>query len=251
MIAEYFQNKRDGFFVEVGAYDGVEFSNTYYFEKLGWQGILVEADPELAESCRRARPGAKVVQCAAVQSDCPSEVDFEVVEGWKALSSLNVRRHKQGEDLQGEIGIQRIKVPAKTLDAILTECQAERIDFITVDVEGDEWGVLAGLSVGKWRPQLIIVERSTTVPDRRIMSYMHSNGYRYLRTTGSINDWFILSAKRARLPYHIWLFATFVLPRLCLAYLVYPVKRLLKLTLARLGLLEMAREIMRGRGTRS
>ena len=45
----YFQGKREGYFVEVGAYDGVDLSNTYHFEQIGWHGVLVEPDPDNAD----------------------------------------------------------------------------------------------------------------------------------------------------------------------------------------------------------
>src|SRR5262249_34004704 len=144
----------------------------------------------LAEQCRRSRPGSQIVNCAVVGSGSPPEATFEVVDGWKALSSLRVRQHLHGEELPAELKVRKITVPARTLDQVLEECSANQIDYITVDVEGEEWGVLDGFTISKWRPQVAIVERSTTVPDPRILDYMHSNGYFYLRTTGGINDWF-------------------------------------------------------------
>src|SRR3954462_334867 len=54
-----------GFFVEAGANDGVNFSNTYYLERArGWSGVLVEGIPDLSAACVRPRPGAHVVNCA-------------------------------------------------------------------------------------------------------------------------------------------------------------------------------------------
>src|SRR4029077_1746907 len=47
-LEAHFGGKRSGFFVEVGAYDGVNLSNTYHFEQTGWTGVLVEPDPEMA-----------------------------------------------------------------------------------------------------------------------------------------------------------------------------------------------------------
>src|SRR5262245_59004648 len=60
----------DGIFVEAGANDGLRQSNTLYFEKYrGWTGLLVEPVPELAERCRRNRPGCVVENCALVAED--------------------------------------------------------------------------------------------------------------------------------------------------------------------------------------
>ena len=54
-----------GFYVDVGANDGLSNSNTAALDQMGWRGLLVEADPNLADLCRQARPGSTVVACAA------------------------------------------------------------------------------------------------------------------------------------------------------------------------------------------
>jgi hypothetical protein len=77
----HFGAKRAGFFVEVGAYDGVNLSNTYHFEQCGWTGVLVEPDPDMAERCRRDRPRSVTFQCAA--GDSASEISFFKVAGEK------------------------------------------------------------------------------------------------------------------------------------------------------------------------
>jgi hypothetical protein len=49
-ISGLFQGKKDGVFVDIGAYDGIIMSNTYYLEReLGWTGVCVEADKEIYE----------------------------------------------------------------------------------------------------------------------------------------------------------------------------------------------------------
>ncbi len=56
LIHKFFDGRRTGIYVEVGAYDGVGFSNTYFLDALGWEGILVEPAPDQAEACRKSRP---------------------------------------------------------------------------------------------------------------------------------------------------------------------------------------------------
>src|SRR5436190_1037191 len=58
---------RNGFFIEAGANDGIAQSNTLYFEKyFGWTGLLIEPIPELAQRCRKNRPGCVTENCALV-----------------------------------------------------------------------------------------------------------------------------------------------------------------------------------------
>lgn len=191
ILADYFGHKTEGFYVEVGAYDGVRMSNSYHFEHLGWEGILVEADPELADQCRASRPRATVVNCAVVSPEAPPVVTFQVSDDWKSLSSLsfNKSRRKEVEHLTGDFKVSEVSVPGKTLDSIFAEHAIERVDFLTIDVEGHEWDVLQGFTISRWKPEIVIIERNTLLPDLRIARYMFRNGYRYLRTTG-VNDWF-------------------------------------------------------------
>jgi len=192
-LDDYFDHKRDGYYVEIGAFNGVKMSNTYFFEQQGWRGLLVEADPDLAEQCRSARPHSTVVNCAVVAPGSPAIVKFQISTDSKSLSSLSFdEARKKNLVLQtGDLRITEIEVQGRTLDDVLTEESVGRIDFLTIDVEGYEWAVLQGFSIERWRPEIVILERNTMFPDRRIVRYMFGHGYRYLRTRG-VNDWFVL-----------------------------------------------------------
>ena len=209
--------RTDGFYIEVGAYNGVDMSNTFYFESIGWRGILVEADPELAAQCRVSRSDAIVENCAVVPPNSPDTVTFEITPQARDHSSLSLdhTHQKKLNWLTGGMQVEKITVPALTLNAILQKHSVERIDFITIDVEGHEWGVLRGFSIRKWRPGAVLIERNTPLPDGRIMRYMHRNGYCFRRTTG-VNDWFYPSpAGHSKSPaYRFWLFRVFYAPKL-------------------------------------
>jgi FkbM family methyltransferase len=211
LLFEHFQRKERGYYVEVGACDGCYASNTFFFEQLGWQGLLIEPIPELAEKCRETRPKSKVICSAAVASDLPGKIEFEVVEGWEALSSIALNRERL-YDYKPDV--RTIIVSAKRLDSILEEAGVGEIDFITIDVEGHEWEALQGLTISRWRPEVIILERWSTLPDPQIMHYMHNNGYLYERTTGGLNDWFIRAtvSKSGNFWYRFWLNLRLYLP---------------------------------------
>lgn len=255
LLAAHFADRGDGFYVEVGAYDGVEGSATAYFDEIGWRGILVEAVPELAERCRTTRPRAHTFNCAAVAPGSPAEVVFEVVEGSpgvSSLSSLTVRRDelRAVEHIADRVRIRHVSVPAKTLDQILKEGGAPEIDFITIDANGHERDVLRGFTLDRWRPGVVIVERLGHLPDRTIMRQMHAQGYALRRKTG-VNDWFVRCDRSALgLRYRAWLFGRHYLPRYLTLYMPFvrgPARSALKRAIARLGLLERARSFMRRR----
>lgn len=157
----------DGFFVEAGANDGFTQSNTYYLERWrGWTGILIEPIPELAAKCRRERRRSVVVPTALVASDFPgTEIEMRfaglmsVSDGAFGDAALRDRHVATGLRQSGVRGTYTLRVPARTLSAVIAEHGAGReIDLLSLDVEGAELTALAGLDLTRHAPRYICVE---------------------------------------------------------------------------------------------
>jgi FkbM family methyltransferase len=201
-----FADRATGVAVEVGANDGVHGSTTLTFEKKGWQCILVEPTPQLVEAIRKVRT-ARVFPCAA--SDKQGTATFHVASGGHlahSLSSLSANEvQKQG------VTLQPIEVPLRRLDDILAEANLSPIDFITIDVEGHEPAALAGLTLSRWKPGIVLIENNsnTTAPsDRAAAEHLANAGYTFFLRTG-VNDWYIdpnnaaLDARRQTLAFKL------------------------------------------------
>lgn len=162
-----FMNFSYGFFIETGANDGKNQSNTLYFELYkDWTGILIEPIPELAALCRRNRPKCIVENCALV------EFEFEepVVEMWHCgLMSLvkgalkseeaELNHIKKGISIQSEVeNTYLIKVPAVTLTSVLEKYDVSQVDLFSLDVEGFELNVLKGLDFDRYKPKFMLIE---------------------------------------------------------------------------------------------
>ena len=186
----YFSQKRHGFFVEVGAYDGIILSNTYHFEKeRGWSGILVEPDVKKAELCRENRANSRIFECAAVGSNNIKEVSFHQVDGGEVYSTINlIDSHRQRIEEYG-LAHHEVKVRAMTLDKILAESQARRIDFVSIDVEEAEFEVLNGFDIKKWKPAIVFVESNSSERKPEIRDYFVRNGYVYFHSI-VVNDFY-------------------------------------------------------------
>lgn len=163
-LSKYF-NYKGGFFIEAGANDGYQQSNTYFLERvLGWKGVLVEGIPELYKRCKSERK-AKSFNAALVSHDFKEDYVqmhyadlMTVVDG--ALKDENKEKQhvSTGCKAKGAEGYS-IQVPARTLDSILDEAQPpQTIDLFSLDVEGYELQVLQGLSFEKYKPKYILVE---------------------------------------------------------------------------------------------
>jgi len=65
-ILKIFNTISSGYYVEVGANNGITNSNTFLLETKGWKGLLIEANPDLISRCQQSRPNSTVINCAVV-----------------------------------------------------------------------------------------------------------------------------------------------------------------------------------------
>lgn len=178
---EFFGHSATGFFVEVGANDPEQWSQTFHLEQLGWSGILVEPQPHLAELARQRRK-AKVF---AVACSAPENAGKTLTLHLAGIhSSFDPRLKVASVRPEGTID-----VPLRPLDAILAEAGAPSpIDFVAIDVEGHEIEVLHGFTFARWRPRLILLE--DLVVDMKLHRFMQAHGYKWIRRT-DINSWYV------------------------------------------------------------
>jgi FkbM family methyltransferase len=153
-----------GFYVEVGAFDGVMYSTTYALEAMGWTGLLIEPIPERAEACRRNRPHSRVVHAALGAPGGPGKATFHVLRdeygGMLSYAEGLSNRHHLEQVAAGQVPQTSVEVPLTTMDALL-EGHTGTIDFATIDVEGAETALLAGFDLARWRPRVLMIEDST------------------------------------------------------------------------------------------
>ncbi len=164
---EKYLDKRDGFFVELGANDGQTQSNTLYFElKKGWRGVLIEPIPHRFVECLRLRGERSAVFCAAC-------VPLDYAEPWVPMryadlmttSDTLTTLRDQGEHMTKAAGhfdsaeSYEFAARARTITAILDEAQAPaEIDLLSLDVEGAELSVLQGLDTQKYSFRCMLIE---------------------------------------------------------------------------------------------
>jgi FkbM family methyltransferase len=177
--------KTKGFCLEIGGFDGISGSTTYFFEKLGWDCVIVEPIPSLYQKILTNRK-CIVLNCAI--SDNNGETDFYVVEGVEVLSSLSpdeqrIRREKGGE-------LKKIKVETRTLDNILEKIDLGKIDFMSIDVEGHELAVLKGFSIKKFNPKILLIENNFVgAGDNDVEKYLKKFDFLKFKITGC-NEWY-------------------------------------------------------------
>jgi FkbM family methyltransferase len=187
VIRDFFQDRRGGFFLDVGASTPIENSTTYYLEKhLGWSGIAIDALVEYHLVWRLERPRSEYLAYLVTDHAGTQEAFFRTPH--RALSSVQQDRVFNGEKLEGE----EIQVETTTLDKVLDDRGITEIDFLSMDIEESEPPALAGFDIERFRPELVCIEASPSIREA-LLAYFGAHGYeridRYL-AADSINWYF-------------------------------------------------------------
>ena len=187
MIAYLFlktnMKKEKGFYIDIGAHDGVTLSNTYLFEQIGWKGICVEPIPDIFIQLQKNRT-CDVINAAITDKLCNS-ADFIQVSGPDMLSGLDSEMsssHKKR--IKAENGsVEVIKVKTLTFDAIMQNYpEINHIDFLSIDVEGGEMNILQTINFKKYSFGIITIENNE--PDNKLTVFMKNHEYCEFCKTG-------------------------------------------------------------------
>lgn len=153
MYGEVFNERRDGYFVDIGAHDGIYINNTYLLERrYNWSGICVEANPITFSALKKNRRA----NCLNVCLDrAEADVDFVLRDVLGGI--VDQRLDNTAAEVSGNTVV---KLKTTTLLKILTECNAPAIiDYLSIDVEGAEERILGEFDFGLYKFKCITIER--------------------------------------------------------------------------------------------
>ena len=182
---ESYVNFNNGYFVELGANDGISQSNSYYFEKYReWKGVLIEPTPHNYLKCIKNRSKRTQVFCNACVSFDYKEKFVEII--YSDLMSIPLRLESDIDNVENHvlIGKQFLKkdennfnfgAVANQLNNILLKANApKQIDFLSLDVEGAEIEVLKGINHNEYRFKFICIESRNI---KKITNYLSTKNY--------------------------------------------------------------------------
>jgi FkbM family methyltransferase len=181
LTQELFKDRGNGVFVDIGAYDGITFSNTYYLEKnLGWSGFCFEPNPDVFQQLRKNR----TCQCLSYAiADFTGNAAFMKIDGHSQMLSGLIDKYNfdhlaRIEEELKEHGGQKneIGIVCARLDEILDDYGIQDIDYLNIDTEGAEFDILKTIDFEKRIYSVVSIENN--YDDNRIAKYMNGKNFR-------------------------------------------------------------------------
>ena len=191
LVRAFFKDRTGGFFLDVGASHFQKDSTTYYLEKhLGWRGIAIDALEEFRSDYERHRKSTQFF-AFFVTNRAETAKEFYVYTRDTRISSGSLEQLR-GLPRVKDRYIKKTAVPTITLDRLLSAQAVQKVDFLSMDIEGSEPEALEGFDIERYRPELICIEVQTYTRER-LFQYFASHGYvpieRY-RPVDAVNHYF-------------------------------------------------------------
>lgn len=182
--------KNDGFFVEFGATNGIDLSNTYILEKeFGWKGILAEPAKYWHDDLKSNRSCNIETNCVWRNSN--SVLNFNETNV-KEVSTISAFNNSDGHKKARTTGT-NYNVHSISLINLLDKYNAPKtIDYLSIDTEGSEYDILSTFDFSKYQFSVITCEHNYTRNREKIFYLLTNNGY-VRKNIGSskFDDWYV------------------------------------------------------------
>ena len=196
-IDTIFFRKRNGFFLDIGASDGVKENNSFLFEKYyDWNGICCECDPRNIEKLCTNRMchifGSPIYKTTGLL------VPFEMHK-YEHLSGI--AGYQSYRDISSKI----VMLSTVSLMDCLRSCNAPKtIDYMSLDTEGTEFEILSTVDFNEYKINYIAYEHNFQEPKRtNIRNILLTNGYAHFRSIANDDDYIYIpyaTANNIQLP---------------------------------------------------
>ena len=177
-------DKKNGFFIELGASNGVYLSNTLFFEKeLNWNGICIEPNPQFKNDLQRNRNCNLCFNCISDSND--KKIEFSICQHASGVIET-IGPFTQTDNI--------IYIETRTLDSVLTEFNSPNvIDYLSLDVEGHEYEILKSFPFDKYIINCITVEHNEphigSEMRMKIREILEKNNYIFIKGNDDVCGW--------------------------------------------------------------
>lgn len=174
IASKLFEGQTDGFFVEVGAFNGINLSNTYWFYQRGWSGMNFEPHPDNYAALCINQPEAINLCCAAGAT--VGYANIKTAPDKPIVTAFNPPDWYVKDEVKGGwAGLVEFETLVLSLSAAFELHGIDTVDYLSVDTDGSELDVLRGMDFTRWQPRLIVTENNHALA--AINSHLWQYGY--------------------------------------------------------------------------
>lgn len=180
IIRDFFSDRKDGIFVDVGCAHFKDSSNTYYLEKhLGWSGIAVDSLAEFALGYIENRPGTRFFNFIVTDHSKTIEPFYRQKQIKARVTSSTSEQFvvNAAERKNVTPDYQIVYVPTITLTELLDANGISTIDFLSLDIELGEVRALKSFDIERFKPKLVCVEVLNQEQKKQTLAYFKEHGY--------------------------------------------------------------------------
>lgn len=187
ILRRIFNDKKSGFFVDVGAFHPSRFSNTFYFYKQGWRGINIDAMPDSMDKFNKQRS-------RDINIEVPIASKKQILKYYAfnepALNTFSGELAKERDGKDGYRVLFEKDIETFTLTEVLDKYMpkdVKEIDFFSIDVESLDYDVLISNDWNKYKPKIILIEDLkfdiNNLSKSDIVSFLSDKDYKFLAKT--------------------------------------------------------------------
>ncbi len=189
VVQNFFKNKKKGYYVDIGCYHPIDGNNTYLLYKKGWNGVNIDVNPLSIDLFKKARKDDLNINIAISNKFKKVKLYYR-----KKINMLNTIDKKFAK-INFKKGFKERTTYSDSLDSILkkSKFREKKIDFLNLDIEGNEINALKSINFKKYNPKLICIEihnlKSTNnnlnyYKKSPIYKFLHKKGYKILWMCG-------------------------------------------------------------------
>ena len=193
-VREVLKNKMNGYFLDIGAHDGIYLSNTYVLEKnFNWKGICIDANPAIIDRLKANR-GNSVCLNKLLDSKKTDQYFLIVDQNDQSGVFSKVLTHEEYRQAQQNKDLNIKTMETSLIKDILKEHNAPKIiDYMSVDIEGKEIEFLNSFPFDQYQVQCLTVEHNEPHEGsyrRNMIRHILSNhGYKFVKGNDDIKNW--------------------------------------------------------------
>lgn len=176
-VLKFYKEKKNGYFIEIGANDGIRFSNTYLLEtKYNWKGICVEPVPEKYKLLCKNRANS-ICYNNPIYNTSNISIDFAICRNGTLFSGIDKHINAYKERVEKNKKI--IKLNTLSFNDLLEKSNApEFIEYVSIDTEGSEYEIIKDIDFKKYTFGIIDIEHNNIESTKKnIYNLLTSNGY--------------------------------------------------------------------------